>query len=36
MDVGVPELKILAYNFDQIVRVRVRRAREAQARTLTA
>ena len=28
--------KILAYNFDQIVRVRARRARAAQARTLTA
>jgi len=28
--------KILAYNFDQIIRVRARRARAAQERTLTA
>ncbi len=28
--------KILAYNFDQIIRVRVRRARAAQERALTA
>lgn len=28
--------KILAYNFDQIIRVRARRARAAQERALTA
>ena len=28
--------KILAYNFDQIVRVRARQARERNERTLTA